>query len=467
MKKTRKNLLVSTAALLSLSLALGAPEASRAAQKDVLPPFHSPLFFPVKEGSASRLPGATLLPENPVFDFQGIPGWIQGKKYKNQMGVTIPKYEVLVIKGSRVQNNTVTIPAGGIYFDSSPARGEVPMTGAADFFLGKKYYFVDYRPEILVRKNVEVDSKHWTAVGNHLYRLLSPPIPKVVPNPVLAWRTYDGVSIRPWAVTERWQDARQSWANQTPMTYLQGVIAKTEKGKVLYRTLSGTEIGAEWWATRKDFFGDATEGQTFKTPDGLVTIGKIRSSGKGGTISVTIHPKKGHVRHFVLRDTPSSALPESSALRQRMVAIDGPLAVVLWPKGSVHDRKARLWIYGGVREQKTNTAFGTLKGWSYFPIACPIAHHIGGMIYNSRPIKLSAGQSLPLLGRYAWLKLVSVQGQKVLFEVGSHNQWTPLITKIGNIDSVFGEGRAVHGILSTLDTTRLDLDPAVSITQKP
>ncbi|MCL4460751.1 MAG: hypothetical protein M1297_03415, partial [Nitrospirae bacterium] len=105
--------------------------------------------------------------------------------------------------------------------------------------------------------------------------------------------------------------------------------------------------------------------------------------------------------------------------------------------------------------------------WNYFPIACPIAHHIGGMIYNSRPLKLSPGQSVPLFGRYAWLKLVSVQGQKVLFEVGSHNRWTPLITKSGNIDSVFGEGRAVHGILSTLDSTRLDLDPAVSTVQKP
>ena len=467
MKKSRKNLLVATAAFLSFSMSLGMPEKSSAGQDAVLPPFHTPIFFPVTEGSASRLPGATLLPNNPAFDFQGVPGWIQGKKYTNQMGVTIPKYEILVIKGSRVRDNTVTIPAGGIYFDSSPARGEVPMTGSADYFLGKKYYFVDYRARIVVRKNGEVDAKHWTGVGNHLYRLLSPPIPKVVPNPVLAWRTYDGVSIRPWAVTQRWEDSHQSWANQTPMTYLQGVISKTEKGKVFYRTLSGTAIGQEWWATRKEFFGDATEGQTFKTPDGLVTIGKIHSSGKNGTVSVTLHPAKGRVRHFVLRDESSPSLPESSSLRGRMIAIDGPLAVVLWPKDAVSDHKARLWVYGGVREQRTNAFFGTLKGWKYFPIACPIAHHIGGMIYNSRPLKLSAGQSVPLFGRYAWLKLVSVQGQKVLFEVGSHNQWTPLITKTGNIDSVFGQGRAVHGILSTLDTTRLDLDPAVSTIQKP
>jgi hypothetical protein len=467
MKKSRKNLLVATAAVLTLSLNLTTPNNAGAGQDAVLPPFHTPIFFPVEQGGASRLPGATLLPDNPVFDFEGIPGWIQGKKYTNQMGVTIPKYEILVIKGSRIRDKSVTIPAGGIYFDSSPARGEVPMTGSADYFLGKKYYFVDYQPKIVVKKDTEVDAKHWTAVGNHLYRLLSPPVPKVVPNPVLTWRTYDGVSIRPWAVTQRWQKSGESWANQTPMTYLQGVISSAGKTGVRYRTLSGTAISREWWATRKDFFGDAREGQTLKMSDGTVTINAIHPGKKGGTVSLTLYPAKGRVRHVVLRDEPSPSLPESSALRHRMIAIDGPLAVVLWPKGAVNAHTVKLWIYGNVRELKTNASFGGLKEWNYFPIACPIAHHIGGMIYNSRPLKLSPGQSVPLFGRYAWLKLVSVQGQKVLFEVGSHNRWTPLITKSGNIDSVFGEGRAVHGILSTLDSTRLDLDPAVSTVQKP
>lgn len=92
----------------------------------------------------------------------------------------------------------------------------------------------------------------------------------------------------------------------------------------------------------------------------------------------------------------------------------------------------------------------------------PIAHRIGGMIYNSHSLSLRPGQSIPLLGCYGWLKLVSVQGQKVQFEVGSHQQWTPLMTKSGNLDSVFGEGRAVHGILGTIDSSRLDLEQSVT-----
>lgn len=468
MKNTRTGLLIATAGILSLALPLASPVQSRASSEEaVRPPFHDTLMYPVTSGKGSVLPGATLVPDQPIFDFQGVPGWIQGKKYTNDMGVTIPKYEILVVKGSRVNGDSVTIPAGGVYFDASPARGEIPMTGSADYFLGKKYYFVDYRAHIIVRKNAPVDTKHWTAVGNHLYRLLSPPVPKVIPNPVLAWRTYDGVSIRPWAVTQRWQDARLQWADQTPMTYLQGVIAKSEEKShsVLYRTLTGTAISKEWWASRKDFFGEVSKGQSIRTPDGIVKIEDIRSTPKGRTVSLTVRPRKGMARRYNLQDFRSPMLPESQTMRRRMIAIDGPIAVVLWPKGSVSGQKVKIWIYGNVREWKTNASFGGLKGWNYFPIACPIAHHIGGMIYNSHSLSLRPGESIPLAGRYGWLKLVSVQGQKVQFEVGSHHQWTSLMTKSGNLDSVFGEGRAVHGILGTIDSTRLDLDRSVTTLQ--
>ncbi|MHB1285204.1 MAG: hypothetical protein ACYCYP_01370 [Leptospirales bacterium] len=425
----------------------------------VVPPFHQSIFFPIQSGKESSLPSATIAPVDPAFDFSGVPGWMQGKPYTNQMGVTIPKYEILVIKGSKIIGNDVVIPPGGVYFDASPARGELPMTGSADYFLGKKYYFVDYRPVILVRKDVSVDSTHWTGVGNHLYRLLAPPVPKVVPNPVLAWRTYDGVSLRPWAITQRWKHPADRWANQNAMTYLQGVIdvVHQKPASVFYASLTGTAISREWWTSRKPFFGETREGQTINTPDGSVTINTIRKTRKGGFVSLTIRTQDGKSRQFRLQALNSPALPESSAIRHRMIALSGSVAVVLWPKSPVGNRKATLWVYSGVEQWETNGPFGHLSHWNYFPIACPIAHHIGGMIYNQSPIRLHAGESVPLFGTYGRLKLVSVHGQTVQFKVGSHQGWTPILTKQGNIDSVFGEGRAVHGILNTLDATNLNL----------
>lgn len=465
---SRPSILLFSAALCLLSLLPDAP-ARGASPPAVLPPFHQPIFFPVESGKGSPLPAASITPADPVFSFDGVPGWIQGKPFKNQMGVTIPKYEILVIKGSRVKDNQVIIPPGGLYFDASPARGELPMTGSADYFLGKKYYFVDYRPVILVRKNVTVDGAHWTGVGNHLYKLLSPPVPKVVPNPVLVWRTYDGVSIRPWAITQRWEHPSGRWANQTAMTYLQGVIGSVEKkpAGIRYISLSGTAISKEWWTPQKPFFGDARPGQTVKTPDGSVTVDRIRQTRKGGSVSLTIRTRDGKTKQFTLRALKSPALPESAAIRRRMIAISGSVAVVLWPKDPVRKNRARLWVYGGVQEWKTNAPFGTLAHWNYFPIACPIAHHIGGMIYNREEIRIHEGESFPLFGKYARLKLVSVHGQTVQFEVGSHQGWTPLLTKQGNIDSVFGEGRAVHGIINTLNATSPDLSTGMTTAPSP
>ncbi|MHB8422016.1 MAG: hypothetical protein ACYC9S_04730 [Leptospirales bacterium] len=456
--------LLLTAAALSLASIVSIEPSMAATVPDVVPPFHQPIFFPVETGKSSPLPGASLTPANPVFDFSGIPGWIQGKPFTNQMGVTIPKYEILVIKGSQVKGKRVVIPAGGVYFDASPARGELPMTGSADYFLGKKYYFVDYRPRILVQKNVTVDGTHWTGVGNHLYKLLSPPVPKVIPNPVIAWKTDDGVSVRPWAFTQRWERPASRWANQTAMTYLQGVVESVQKkpAGIRYRSLSGTAISAEWWTVRKPFFGEAREGQTIRTPDGDVIVDRITPSRTGGSVSLTIREHNGSPRHFMLESFNSPSLPESAELRHRMIAVSGSVSVVLWPKNPIHGKQVKLWVYSGVQEWKANAPFGRLVHWDYFPIACPIAHHIGGMIYNQEPITIQAGQHVDLFGHYARLELVSVHGQTVQFKIGSHQGWTPLLTKKGNIDSVFGEGRAVHGILNTLDVTNLKLSTGMT-----
>lgn len=425
----------------------------------VLKSFRLPIFFPVRSGTASSLPAATIAPLDPIFDFDGIPGWVQNRPLPNAMGVSIPKFEILVIKGTRIDGGSVEIPPGGLYFDASPSRGEIPMTGSSDYFLGKRYFFVDYRATIRVRRNVTVDPNGWTGVGNHLYRLAAPPIPKVVPNPVVLWKTYDGVSIRPWAFTQRWEKDNARWADQTPMTYLQGVIASVSQAppSVRYRSLSGTSISREWWASRKIFFGDAAPGKKFITSDGIVRIGAIFRLPSGPAVDIQIMPKGGKPETFRLESKSGPGMPEDAQGRSRMIARNGRLAVVLWPKDPIRGEKSRLWVYGGVREWKTNAPFKDLVGWNYFPIACPIAHHIGGMIYNDRPIRIRPGHVVPILGGYARLAVVSVHSGTVKFKVGSRNRWTPVLSKRGNIDSVFGEGRAVHGILNTLNQTEADL----------
>ncbi len=429
----------------------------------VMPPFPPGLFYPVDGGSSPTFPGATLVPRAPVFDFAGIPGWIDGKKITNAMGVTIPKYEMLVIRGSKIDGKSIVIPPGGLYFDASPARGELPMTGASDFFLGKRYYFVDYDARIQVRQNLLVAPKKFTVVGNHLYTLLLPPVPKVVPDPVVNWRTFDGVSIRPWALSERWEKSDAAHPDQRPLTYLQGVIRSTDKTGVTFASLTGTSIRSEWWAKRRIFEGWAKAGQKIVHGGTGIVVKSVDPDKKTVTIVFLEHGKTG--KTHVLKAQNSPTLPENPSIRKRMVAIDGRTAVVLWPHDALGANGVRLWVYGGVSQWKTNSDPFGIAHVAYFPIACPIAHHIGGMIYNTRPIRISPGKPASLFGGYATLKVVSVSGHTVKFRLTTSSGSTPVFVKRGNIDAVLGKGRAAHGILSSLDTTDLSIDRDLSVTK--
>lgn len=431
------------------------------AAKPVLPPFPPGLFYPVDNGKAPTMPGATLVPVKPVFDLSGLPGWIQGKKITNSMKVSIPKYEMLVIRGSVIKQNTVVIPPGGLYFDASPARGELPMTGSSDYFLGKRYYFVDYDARIHVVKNALVRSAQMTIVGNHLYTMLLPPVPKVVPDPVVNWRTFDGVSIRPWAFSERWEKPATGRPDQKPMTYLQGVIGHVDKNGVKFTSLTGTSIHSEWWARRILFEGNAKAGQRFGTGEDAVVITRIDQDQSRVTLSFFHKDRRIASRTLVARNSPT--LPENPVLRRKMTAIHDSMAVVLWPHDAVRKGTVRLWVYGGVEQWKTNRQNFGLTNMAYFPIACPIAHHIGGMIYNTRPLVLSPGTTTPLFGGYARIKVVSIKGSEVKFMLATNQGKTPVFSKTGNIDAVIGAGRAAHGILSTLDTTDLALDKDLSV----
>jgi hypothetical protein len=429
----------------------------------LLPPFPPGIVYPVDMENAPAFSGATLIPSHPVFYFSGVPGWIQGKKVTNSMKVTIPKYEMMVIRGSMVRGNTVVIPAGGVYFDSSPARGELPMTGSKDFFFGKRYYFVDYDARIHVRKDAIVRTSQPTSVGNHLYTLVALPIPKVVPEPVINWRTYDGVSIRPWAFSIRWQSPSAQSPDQKPMTYLQGVIRKVDpKAKTItFSSLTGSSIHSEWWARSLVFEGTAKAGEKFLKNNTGIVIDRIDDKRTSVTFHFIRNGKIGSEKTLISVMTPS--LPENASVRKKMIAIDGSVAVVLWPHDAISNASARLWVYSGVEHWTTNRSILGFDHMAYFPIACPIAHHIGAMVYNTRPIILTPRAPVALWDGYAKIEVVSIKDQAVQFKITSKPGTTPTFKKTGNIDAVIGEGRAAHGILSTLDATDLDLDRDLSV----
>jgi hypothetical protein len=146
------------------------------------------------------IPGAELLPRDPVINSRILPGWkdVPMKDGKNR---TI---ESLVIKGSAFVRKKdqdghptglpmVLIPAGGLVYDASPLENHLPV-GETGVLFGKR--------AVLEKKTVaEETCRNFSVLAGRSFPVGNSVITYVMPNPsggpLVLWRTVDGVSVRP------------------------------------------------------------------------------------------------------------------------------------------------------------------------------------------------------------------------------------------------------------------------------
>lgn len=85
------------------------------------------------------------------------------------------------------------------------------------------------------------------------------------------------------------------------------------------------------------------------------------------------------------------------------------------------------------------------------PISCPIGHHIGFMVYNDAPILLDTGKPLTLYDGYLKMQVSSISqdGDAIVFTLNGRPY-----TGHHGIDSIIGKGRAVAGILNSLNIVK-------------
>ena len=151
------------------------------------------------------VPGAQLLPREPVIDTQVLPGWkeVPMKDGKNR---TI---ETLVIKGSVVVHKKdkdgnaagppmILIPAGGLVYDATPFETHLPV-GDRGVIFGKE--------AILAKKEVQAETcRNFSVLAGRSFDVGDSVITYLMPGPrhgpAVLWRTLDGVSIRPHALDE-------------------------------------------------------------------------------------------------------------------------------------------------------------------------------------------------------------------------------------------------------------------------
>ena len=190
-------------ALVAGILLAGGRGAARAASWPLpFDPFLAPESFGCKH---LLIPGAELLPHDPVVDSRVLPGWkeIPMKDGKNK---TI---ESLVIKGSTVVHKKdkdgkptgppmVLIPTGGLVYDATPLETHLPV--------GDRGVIFGHRA-VLLKKDLEEETCHnFSVLAGRSFDVGDSVITYLMPGPkggpAVLWRTLDGVSIRPHPLDE-------------------------------------------------------------------------------------------------------------------------------------------------------------------------------------------------------------------------------------------------------------------------
>ena len=165
-------------------------------------PFMAPESFGCKH---LLIPGAELLPHNPVTDPKVLPGWreVPMKDGKNR---TI---ESLVIKGSTIVRRKdkdgnptglplILIPAGGLVYDATPLEKHLPA-GDRGVIFGRTAVLAGKTLKEETCRNFSVLAGRSFDVGDSVISYL---MPGPRGGPAVLWRTLDGVSIRPHPLDE-------------------------------------------------------------------------------------------------------------------------------------------------------------------------------------------------------------------------------------------------------------------------
>ncbi|CAB1129966.1 exported protein of unknown function [Candidatus Hydrogenisulfobacillus filiaventi] len=449
----------------------------------VIPPFaSSPVAFPVSPardylktaatpGRHGILPDALGLPVSPVY-FPGLAGWVEGRTttsapvwWFSKTGNTIPKYDGLVIRQSRVEGNTVVIPAGGLLYYASPARGELPLSASPEYILGKRYYFVNYDPHIYVKRNFTLPVGGSVVIGNQVYTLAVAHKTRVNPVPVLHWRTLGGFSIRPYPVSLRFEHPQAGVErNQPALDYLQGVIRSVDGNRsVTFASLTGTGVDHEWWSPDLAFNGYAAAGQVI--PAGTAQVHVQAVDPKAGTVTVSLWQDGRRLATRVLGPlTHPQWLPEDSAQRARALWIDGSTEVEIAPNPVADEfqgSRVHLRVYGQVSELTSGQpALPFSRRFDYLGLVCPIGHHVGLMLYNPKPIVLRPGVPFRGPAGYFTLTVDRIAGRTVTYTLANpaepagvaYSRYT-FTKQDGNIDTLGGQGRDIYGLIATLTAT--------------
>ena len=151
------------------------------------------------------VPGAEILPRDPVVDPRVLPGWkslpMKGGKNRTIESLVIKGSMVVRVKGAEGRPSgppRILIPAGGLVYDATPIESHLPV--------GDRGVIFGHRAQLLSKNVQEETCRQFSVLAGRSFSVGDQVITYLAPGPkggpMVLWRTLDGVSIRPHPLTE-------------------------------------------------------------------------------------------------------------------------------------------------------------------------------------------------------------------------------------------------------------------------
>ncbi|SJZ80320.1 hypothetical protein [Selenihalanaerobacter shriftii] len=464
----------SLAIVLVLSLLFTFTIGVVASEEKIKPPQKDwPLPFPVVSQDEVKMPrNATLLPDNPEY-VADLPGFINNKVMVNDYGKKVPKYDGVVIRGSKVMNNMIIIPPGGLYYMADTWRGMLPLLGEYEYIAGNKYYYLDFDQVVAVKDDVTIKPGERVAVGDQIYTFTSAVgHESTMANVNMTVNTLHGVD---WAFAGLSPGIlsfnEDNWFEKGfELGYAQGKAKKVGKKAVNFNYLSGTYFRGMRMAKNRVYKDWAVEGKKITAGDYEINVASVSKGASTIQIlkngKVKAEKELGNIKH-------PKRLIEDTNTREKLIMKHDEVTVVLDPwTGPTKNGKAYLKVYSGSFNIKAGESYPFDKRFETYPIACPVGHLFGTMITNKKSIILR-GDGSTFKGPEGYFKIVvdNVEGNTVKAWHIEDKQGNKSI-KLGgkkntDIDLIAGQGRAVVGLLTPKGKTLLsDLYDKVKEAQK-
>jgi hypothetical protein len=456
--------------------------------EDKIVPYNAihPIPYPIVS-TYNEPPLVLEMPKDPVY-IPTVPGLIDKEIAVNFFGKKIPKYDGLVIKGTKIEGGKVIIPPGGFVFLLDTWRGILPMVGEMEFILGKDniYYYVDYPKHVIVKKtDIELERGKSVLVGDNIFKFITATGHGRFRNPTVQLYTKHGVmwefvgmSPGVFSVGAKPGDPGKDFHYGYPGNYKP--VGDKEAALLDYNQMFATRgdistkkitfstiysVDNQGWTLCKAplaFKGSAKKGDKFEVKGYTIEVVDTNPDPKLQSATIRISKNGKVVAEKELVWAPDKDLylsPYNVEWQDKVLLKQGDIIIHLLgslftPDAVDSEGKANLVIYQDCFVLEDGMPSPWDNRFLADQITCPQGHGFGIMFYNKDGVVLTKENNV-FEGPNGYIKLVidEVSGDTAKYHIESKTGGKSLIfEKTGNVDTLLGKGRAIKDIIYSLGT---------------